>query len=103
MSFPIAIIGAGGWGTALAITMPRAAREVRLWAYEPYLVETIIATRENPMYLPSARVPGTERVSNSMKDVLSGAQIVIIAVPSHVYRAVVSEWKRLLTPGMYFA
>ena len=102
MSFPIAIIGAGGWGTALAITMARAEREVRLWVYEPYLVETIIATRENPMYLPSARVPESVRVSNSMKDVLSGAQIVIIAVPSHVYRAVVSEMKPLLNPGMYF-
>src|SRR5213593_717234 len=102
MSFPIAIIGAGGWGTALAITMARAERDVRLWVYEPYLVETIIATRENPIYLPSARVPESVCVSNSMKDVLSGAQIVIIAVPSHVYRSVVSEMKPLLIPDMYF-
>lgn len=102
MSFPIAIIGAGGWGTALAITMARAEREVRLWAYESYLVETIIATRENPIYLPSARVPESVLVSNSMKDVLSGAPIVIIAVPSHVYRSVVSEMKPLLNSGMYF-
>ena len=52
---PIAIIGGGGWGTALAITMARKPREVRLWAYEPYLVETMIATRENPLYLPQAK------------------------------------------------
>jgi len=102
MSFPIAIIGAGGWGTALAITMARAEREVRLWVYEPYLVETIIATRENPIYLPSARVPESVRVSNSMRDVLSGAPIVIIAVPSHVYRSVLSEIRPLLNPEMSF-
>jgi glycerol-3-phosphate dehydrogenase len=49
MNSPIAIIGAGGWGTALAITMARHGKEVRLWAYEPYLVETMLATRENPL------------------------------------------------------
>ena len=59
---PIAIIGAGGWGTALAITMARHGKDVRLWAYEHYLVETMIATRENPLYLPSIRMPETVRV-----------------------------------------
>jgi glycerol-3-phosphate dehydrogenase (NAD(P)+) len=99
---PIAIIGAGGWGTALAITMARAGREVRLWAYEPYLVETMIATRENPIYLPSVRVPDSVRVSNSMNDVLAGARIVIIAVPSHVYREVFSRMLPLLDADMFF-
>ena len=47
---PIAIIGGGGWGTALAITLARIERDVRLWVYEPYLVETMIATHENPLY-----------------------------------------------------
>ncbi|HYR87534.1 MAG TPA: NAD(P)H-dependent glycerol-3-phosphate dehydrogenase [Terriglobia bacterium] len=102
MSFPIAIIGAGGWGTALAITMARAEREVRLWAYESYLVETILATRENPIYLPSARVPESVRVSNKMTEVLQGARIVIIAVPSHVYRPVVSQMMPLLDAEMHF-
>ena len=108
MSLPVAVIGAGGWGTALAITMARppinggGARDVRLWAFEPYLVETMLATRENPIYLPSARVPESVRVSNSMKDVLSGARIVIIAVPSHVYRQIISQMMPLLDAEMYF-
>src|SRR6516165_9855554 len=106
MKSPIAIIGAGGWGTALAITMARDERseckrdsaqpsnndrDIRLWAYEPYLVETLIATRENPVYLPGVRVPDSVRVSNSMDETLRGARIVVIAVPSHVYRRVLSE------------
>ena len=99
---PIAIIGAGGWGTALAITMARAGRSVRLWAYEPYLVETMIATRENPIYLSSVRVPESVRVSNSMQDIVAGAHIVIMAVPSHVYRQVFSQLLPLLNGDMFF-
>jgi glycerol-3-phosphate dehydrogenase (NAD(P)+) len=105
VSFPIAIIGAGGWGTALAITMARregGGRDVRLWAFEPYLVETMIATRENQIYLPSVRIPESVCVSNSMKDVLSGARIVIVAVPSHVYRQVIAQALPLLHPEMLF-
>ena len=102
MSLPIAIVGAGGWGTALAIAMARKERDVRLWAYEPYLVDTMIATRENPIYLPSARVPECVRVSNSMQDVLAGAGIVGIAVPSHVFRQVFSQMLPFLDPGMFF-
>src|SRR6185295_1619520 len=102
MNSTIAIIGAGGWGTALAITMARHGKTVRLWAFEPYLVETMIATRENPIYLPGASVPETVRISNSMKDVLSGAGIVIVAVPSHVYRSVLTQMLPLLKTEMYF-
>jgi glycerol-3-phosphate dehydrogenase (NAD(P)+) len=117
MKSPIAIIGSGGWGTALAITMAcderseckrdsaqpsRDDRDVRLWAYEPYLVETLIATRENPVYLPGVRVPDGVRVSNSMSETLGGARIVIIAVPSHVYRRVLSEALPLLNSEMVF-
>jgi glycerol-3-phosphate dehydrogenase (NAD(P)+) len=102
MNAPIAIIGAGGWGTALAITMARKERDIRLWAYEPYLFETMIATRENPLYLPGVRVPDSVRVSNSIQTVLEAATIVILAVPSHVCRQVFSQMLPLLKPGMVF-
>ena len=102
MNSTIAIIGAGGWGTALATTMARHGKEVRLWAYEPHVVETMVATRENPLYLPSIRVPDSVRISNSMCDVLSNAGIVIVAVPSHVYRPVCSQMLPLLNAGMLF-
>jgi glycerol-3-phosphate dehydrogenase (NAD(P)+) len=91
MDKPISIIGAGGWGTALALTMARHGKDVRLWAYEPYLVETMIATRENPLYLPSIRLPDSILVSNSMHDVLANPGIVILAVPSHIYRGVFTQ------------
>src|SRR6185436_4986831 len=105
MNSRIAIIGAGGWGTAIAITMAQAdtqTDEVRLWAFESYLVETMIATRENPIYLPGVSIPESVYISNSMKDVLADAGIVIIAVPSHVYRSVFTQMLPLLRSEMYF-
>jgi len=102
MSSPIAIIGAGGWGTALAITMGRAGREVRLWAFEPYLVETVLATRENPLYLPGIRIPENVVVTNSAPTALNGARIIIVAVPSHVFRSVIDGMLPHLHPEMIF-
>ena len=99
---PIAIIGGGGWGTALAITLARIERDVRLWVYEPYLVETMIATRENPLYLPSVRIPPSVRVSNRAEEVLADVQIVMVAVPSHVYRQVFANMLPLLNGDMFF-
>src|SRR6516162_1402105 len=102
MKAPIAIVGAGGWGTALAITMARDERDVRIWAYEPYLVETLKATRENPLYLPGVRVPETVFISNSMPEVLHGARVAVIAVPSHVYRQVLLQILPLIDPDVVF-
>jgi glycerol-3-phosphate dehydrogenase (NAD(P)+) len=102
MSSPIAIIGAGGWGTALAIAMGRAERDVRLWAFEPYLVETILATRENPLYLAGARIPPSVRVTNVLEEALEAARIVVIAVPSHFSRSVIVRMLPALNPGMMF-
>jgi glycerol-3-phosphate dehydrogenase (NAD(P)+) len=102
MKAPIAIIGAGGWGTALAVTMARDERDVRLWAYESYLVETIIATRENPIYLPGIKIPDTVRVSNSLSETLCDAAIVLMAIPSHVVRSVLSRMVPMLSPEAVF-
>jgi glycerol-3-phosphate dehydrogenase (NAD(P)+) len=102
MKSTIAIIGAGGWGTALAASLARRGKQVRLWAYEPYLVETILATRENPLYLPSIRIPESVSVSNSMRDVLADARIVIIATPSHVYRDIFTGMLPLVSAEMLF-
>src|SRR5690349_8198071 len=102
MSLPIAIIGAGGWGTALAIIFSRAGRNVKLWVYEPYLVDTILATRENPLYLPGHRIPPSVLVTNRLEEATDGCQIVIIVVPSHFFRAVVDRMAPVLDQNMIF-
>jgi glycerol-3-phosphate dehydrogenase (NAD(P)+) len=82
--------------------MARHGKEVRLWAYESYVVETMLATRENPLYLPSVRVPESVRITNSMPEALSEAGIVIIATPSHVYRQVFAQMLPLVNDAMLF-
>ena len=88
---PLAIIGAGGWGTALAITQARAQRPVRLWVYENDLAETMVRTRENSIYLPGVPIPETVRIGNSMEEAAQGCGVVIVAVPSHFYRSVAKQ------------
>ena len=73
MSPIIAIIGAGGWGTALAITMARVHRDVRPWVFEPDLARTIREERRNPIYLDGIEVPRGIKVSSSFDEVLNGA------------------------------
>jgi glycerol-3-phosphate dehydrogenase (NAD(P)+) len=105
MSLPIAVIGAGGWGTALAITMARQSPEgrgVRLWVHESELAETIRTARENPIYLPSVKIPESVSAGASLRTALTGAGVVIVAVPSHVYRSVLSEMRPFLQPDMMF-
>ena len=99
---PLGIIGAGGWGTALAVTQARAQRDVRLWVYEPELAESMVGTRENAVYLPGVRIPENVRISNSMCDVVADCEVVIIAVPSHFYRGVASQLVPLVSQPTIF-
>jgi glycerol-3-phosphate dehydrogenase (NAD(P)+) len=101
MTAPVAIIGAGGWGTALAITLA-ASRPVRLWVHEPELAATMAKSRENAVYLPGALVPQSVTISSSLSEVVESSVLVIVAVPSHVYRSVVTLLKPLLKPDMVF-
>jgi len=85
------IIGGGSWGTALAIHCASVGMSVNLWVYEEDLARRMAETRENDVYLPNATLPGAIRVSHSIEDCLTGAQMVISVVPSHVSREIWSE------------
>ena len=102
MTASIAVIGGGGWGTALSITMARVHDRVRLWVFEPDLAETIRQERTNPLYLPDIQIPDAIEPSPSLEEVLEGAQIVISAVPSHVCRNVYERMLPHLQPDMLF-
>jgi glycerol-3-phosphate dehydrogenase (NAD(P)+) len=84
------------------VTLTRTDRRVGLWVYEPDLAVNMTDTRENAVYLPGVRVPETVRISNSMKAVLTEARIVIMAVPSHVYRSVLEQMAPLVEPDTIF-
>ncbi|MBV9183853.1 MAG: NAD(P)-dependent glycerol-3-phosphate dehydrogenase [Acidobacteria bacterium] len=88
----IAVIGAGAWGTALAIVLGRAQRhEVLLWAYEKEVRESIAGTRTNALFLPEHRIPDCVSATGDFPTALSGVEIVIGAVPSQHCRRVFAE------------
>ncbi len=102
MTDSIAVVGAGGWGTALSIAMARANKRVRLWVYEPELVEAILRDRRNPIYLPGIAIPESVHPSASIEETIEGAKIVISAVPSHVCRSVYEHMLPCAQPDMLF-
>ena len=102
MTSPIAIVGAGGWGTALAVTIARSDKTVRQWVYEPDLAAAIRESRQNAVYLPGVHIPDSVHVSTSLEDVLTPCRTIIVAVPSHVFRSVIDQIAPLARPDMTF-
>ena len=86
----IAILGAGSWGTALAIHLGHAGHQVRLWGRDPALVDTMLSTRSNAEYLPDVPLHDAVRPTASIAEALEAADFVIVAVPSHGVRHVLS-------------
>ena len=99
----IAVIGAGAWGTGLAIVLGRkGTHQVRLWAYESEVRESIAAARENAHFLPGCRVPETVSVTGALEQALLGAEIVVSAMPSQHCRALFREMRPYLRPDLLF-
>jgi len=94
----IAILGAGSWGTALAIILSRSLRkhEIALWARDETLAASIVSAGENKTYLPGCVIPQSVFVSSRMETVLAEADIVLCAVPSAHVRTVFSAARNYL-------
>jgi glycerol-3-phosphate dehydrogenase (NAD(P)+) len=86
---PVAVLGGGSWGTALAIHLARDGRRVRFWARDAALVDEMIRTSANARYLPGLPLPASVTPTASLATALDGAGFVVVAVPSHGLRAVV--------------
>ena len=95
----IAVLGAGSWGTALASVLASSGRSVVLWARDAGLAERIGASLRNPAYLPGVPLSPALRVTGDLGSALSGASIVVLAVPTHGMRATVARCSGLLEPG----
>src|SRR5689334_1379266 len=82
----IAIIGAGTWGTALAIIAARAGHEVQLWSRNPDLITAVNEQRINPLYLTSAQIPERVAAFSEISSAVNKAEHVLFAAPSHAAR-----------------
>ena len=98
----LAIIGAGSWGTALAIALAPRFQRLRLWVHEKDLATRIQQTRVNDVYLPGFEVPCSVEPMSELASVLEGAEIVLSVTPSHFTRAIYQQMLPHLTEQMLF-
>jgi glycerol-3-phosphate dehydrogenase (NAD(P)+) len=92
----IAVLGAGSWGTALAIQFARAGRPARLWGRDRSHVATMARARSNQRYLPDVPFPESLQLIGELDAAIDDVNDVLIAVPSHAFRALLTQLKPLL-------
>jgi glycerol-3-phosphate dehydrogenase (NAD(P)+) len=84
----VAVIGCGGWGTALALVLARSGRRPTVWGVEPQYVRRMAETRLNPRYLPGVEIPPAVALSCEMADCVPPSDVVVVATPTIYLRAV---------------
>jgi glycerol-3-phosphate dehydrogenase (NAD(P)+) len=92
----IAVMGAGSWGTTFAKVLADGGNDVTLWARRAELADDINESHRNPDYLPGVNLPITLKASSEVSEVLDGAELVFISVPSQSLRANLVDWGSLL-------
>jgi glycerol-3-phosphate dehydrogenase (NAD(P)+) len=99
----IAVIGAGAWGTAIAMVLGRRnSHQVMLWAHEPEVRDSINARHVNELFLTGHPIPDAVIATNSFEDILSDANVVVSVMPSHHTRRVFQGMLPYLRPEMLF-
>lgn len=89
MTRTVGVLGAGSWGTALAVHLARVGHDVRLWGRDPRLVGEMQARRANAIYLPDVTLPDRLHVTESVERCVAETDLVVSAVPSHGCRTVI--------------
>ncbi|MDH5710168.1 MAG: NAD(P)-dependent glycerol-3-phosphate dehydrogenase [Gammaproteobacteria bacterium] len=88
---PVTVIGAGSWGTALAIHMANAGSEVTLWGNEPEHMERLQKERCNQQFIPDIPFPETLKIQPSLELALKSASWILLAIPSYVFRSFLAK------------
>ncbi len=96
MQQPIAVLGSGSWGTALALYLSRLGQEVRLWTFEADHVQEMLKDGVNNRYMPGFAFPKTLRPTASLSDAIADVSDILVAVPSVGYRNTMTLLKPLL-------
>lgn len=88
---PVGVIGAGSWGTTLANLLAAKGFKVNLWVFEEDLLEIIRKTGENGFYLPGCTLHPNLSAQKDLESVVANSRLLLMVVPSHVYRGVVRK------------
>ena len=94
----VAVVGAGSWGTAFASMVAPKAPTV-LWAREPAVAEGVDRDHRNPQYMKEYGLPAELRATHVIEDAVGEADVVVMAVPSHGFRAVIGAAAPFVAPG----
>jgi len=99
MTAPLTIFGAGSWGTALAVHLAEAGRDVLLWARRPEAAARMRETRHNPTYLPETPIPASVRITAQLDEATARSGLWALAVPSQNMRALAERLRSHVTRG----
>jgi glycerol-3-phosphate dehydrogenase (NAD(P)+) len=97
MSRPVAVIGAGAWGTTLALLLAEKKHRVTLWVYEKDLATEFQTRRENTVFLPGYPLPENIAITNDPAAV-AGAELLIFAVPTQFLRSIAKRFAGSIKP-----
>jgi len=95
----VSVIGAGSWGTAIAILLAKKNMSVQMWSVEQDVVDEINNHRTNEAYLPGVKIPANVRISTSLEDVIKDVPAVVMSIPSQAFREVLKKAAPLLSRG----
>jgi glycerol-3-phosphate dehydrogenase (NAD(P)+) len=99
----IAVLGAGAWGTAIALSLSRQQRHnVTLWAHRPSHAEAMLQTRENETFLPGFALPPDIAVTASIEDAVQAAETLLVVTPSEYLPEIAARIAPLLRPDHVF-
>jgi len=95
----VAVLGAGSWGTALAVQLARNGVATTLWGRSPAVIAEMAATRRNARYLPDLELPADLLLSASLETTVRDAASVLVAAPSHAFDELVASIAPWIAPG----
>lgn len=95
MSATIGILGAGSWGTAMAVLLHSNGHRVAMWEFREDAARRLAETRENTDFLPGVAIPTDIDISSDLSSVASGKEIIMLMLPSHVVRSVAEQLSRI--------
>jgi glycerol-3-phosphate dehydrogenase (NAD(P)+) len=102
-STEIGVIGAGSWGTALAIQLGRAGQQPTLWGREPEVIQALTEQRCNTVFLPDIPIPDSVKINADLDAVVRSHRDLLVCVPSHVFRSVLETIKPNMLPDARIA
>lgn len=96
----VAVIGAGSWGTALAISLATTGHSVKMWARRGVSAQFMQLARRNPTYLPGIHITDSISISSDLSSVVEGVDFWVIATPSHAVRSVAEQLNQYVTDDL---